>query len=81
MNFLLDESKFTNLVKNGYITYIDDMGRKDIHLTKNDIKRLILEQTISKGDINILIYNMRIEDCKEIIKRSPLYSDLFYDIS
>ena len=76
----LNESQFTNLVKNGFIKY------NNIELTfdKSNIKTLckgeILEKTYPDWSGNI-IFKIALQDIEfdminEILKRSPIFSDL-----
>jgi hypothetical protein len=84
IKIILNEIQFTNACKSGFINYNSrETGRVDIYLTKNDIKEIAANNLISKkiGDIfEISTFNMDKESIKEIIKRSPLYSEIYYQI-
>lgn len=77
----LNEDLFTNVCKFGFITkQLPEEGRNDIRFTSVDIKSLSLGQIITKevGTVKILIVLEDIgnELIREIIKRSPIYSDV-----
>lgn len=78
----LNEELFTNLCKFGYITkQLPEEGRTDIRFTNSDIKSLSLGEILTKevGSIKILIALQDIGNdlVIEIVKRSPIYSDVF----
>lgn len=84
IRILLNETTFTNLCKAGFVNYNHpDTGRVDIPISKEEVK------SMTKGDIldkkldnhfRIAIADFGIENIKEIIKRSPLYSQVYYEI-
>lgn len=82
---LLTELSFTNLCKFGFIVFNSpETGRDDISMTKLDIKSLAKGQIVEKNIGNL--YKIAIQDnldselIKEIIKRSPIYSELYYEL-
>jgi hypothetical protein len=80
INLMFNELGFTNVCKEGFIRYIDEDGyRKEFYLSKLDILYLLENSNILKkfstDTINIFL-NIDKETIKEIIKRSPLYSNL-----
>jgi hypothetical protein len=76
----LNEELFTNICKFGYITRQLEEGRTDIRFTSLDIKSLsegeILKKEIETTTILFLIQDIGSELIREIIKRSPIYSDI-----
>ncbi len=75
MNIILNEVTFTNVCKIGILR----IGSTEIFFSKKDILDLIKNKEINK-DQDIL-YNIRISNISdftinEIIKRSPIFSDL-----
>lgn len=77
----LNEESFTNLCKFGYITkQLPEEGRNDIRFTSVDIRLLSIGDIITKevGTVKILIAleDIGSELIREIIKRSPIYSDV-----
>lgn len=81
---LLTETSFTNLCKSGFIVYSSpENGRDEISITKLEIKRLANGEIIEKNIGNfykIALQDLGLELIKEIIKRSPLYSELYYEL-
>jgi hypothetical protein len=81
---LLDEFAFTNVCKFGFIKHMGTIGTTDIHIGKKDIKDLFEKKIITKDFsdeiVKIAIVELDIELVKEIIKRSPLFSELYYEI-
>lgn len=77
----LNEESFTNLCKFGYITkQLPEEGRNDIRFTSVDIRLLSIGDIITKevGSVKILVAleDIGSELIREIIKRSPIYSDI-----
>ena len=75
MNIILNEVTFTNVCKIGILR----IGSTEIFFSQKDILDLIKNKEINK-DQDIL-YNIRISNISdftinEIIKRSPIFSDL-----
>lgn len=80
---VLNESKFTGLCKIGFMTIHNEMGRDDLYLSKTDIKSLYKNKEITKfqGDTYVIKLNMTDDYLiKDIIKRSPLFSDMYYEL-
>lgn len=81
---LLNETNFTNLCKMGYFTQSSQSGTTDITITKSDIKKLaygeIVEKELSDDIIKIALQDIGFYLIKEIIKRSPMFSDLYYEL-
>lgn len=81
---LLNEISFTNLCKSGfYRFYSKETGTDEISFTKLDMKSLAKGEIIEKNVGNL--YKFALQDIgfeltKEIIKRSPIYSEIYYEI-
>lgn len=84
IKILLNETTFTNLCKSGFVLYNHPKyGRFDIPITKIDIKNMAKGEIIKKDleyNFQIAVSDFGFENIKEIIKRSPLYADLYYEI-
>ncbi len=80
---LLTELTFTNLCKSGYFTHKSSFGSVDVRLTKSDMKIITSGQILTKdmGDevIKIALQDIGMELIREIIRRSPVYSDMYYE--
>lgn len=77
----LNEESFTNICKFGYITkQIPQEGTRDIRFTNSDIKELSTGNILTKeeGDVKFLflLQDIGSELIREIIKRSPIYSNV-----
>jgi len=82
---LLTETTFTNLCKSGFIpqksaTY----GSIDINITKADMAVLtsgkILSKDIGSEPFQIALQDIGLTLIREIVKRSPIYSEMYYEI-
>ena len=84
IKIVLDEFRFTNFCKLGFIQYKNKNSNIEIPLTKLDIKTLFKEDTLEKkyyeDKIVVMLLNIDKHLLKEIIKRSPLFSDLYYEL-
>lgn len=84
IRILLDEDKFINTCKSGFVTYNHLIeGNFEIPITKEDVKVLATGEILSKPlerDFKIALADLGLEYIKEIIKRSPLYGQLYYEI-
>jgi hypothetical protein len=82
INAVLTEVTFTHICKNGFILHKSELsGNYDIRFTKQDIRQLVNGNIIEKdSDDAILKFalqeNINMEMIREILKRSPIYSDL-----
>lgn len=83
IRILLDELAFTNLCKSGYITRNLSEGRTDIGFTKTDIISLskgeILSKTVGVTNVLVALKDIGLELIKEIVKRSPIFSDTQFE--
>lgn len=77
----LDELSFTNVCKRGFLTKQLTSGTTQINLTKMDILELskggILEKKYSDCSVLMMIERVDYDTIKEIVKRSPVFSDLY----
>lgn len=81
---LLNETNFTNLCKMGYFTHNSQLGTTNITITKNDIKKLASGEIVIK-DFSDEVIKIALQDIgsyliKEIIKRSPMFGEVYYEI-
>lgn len=85
IRILLTEATFTNLCKSGYFTHKSPQyGSVDIRLTKADMKVITSGKILTK-DIGGEVFQIALQDIgfdliREIIRRSPMYSDMYYEI-
>jgi len=59
------------------------LGRIEIPITKRDIKAIATGELLKKStsdNYEIILQDIGFELTKEIIKRSPMYSDLYYEL-
>lgn len=86
---LLTETTFTNLCKSGSLTHQwpkggSQYGSTNIYITKSDMKKLtsgdILEKNFDDDIVKIALQDIGLELIREIIRRSPIYSELYYEI-
>ena len=80
----LNEVTFTNVCKMGFIQHhTNETGTTDIFLNKNDIMKLFTEKGIVKttnSKFDIRVFNINDFTMKEIIRRSPIFSDIYEEI-
>jgi hypothetical protein len=81
----LNEGMFTTICKHGFIKHQSTLsGTFDIRFNKIDMKQLCLGQIVEKdADDAILKFSLQdlgSEMIREIVKRSPIYSDLAPEI-
>lgn len=81
IRIVLTENMFTNICKNGFMRY----GSSDISFSKNDIKVLtlgeILDKELDDSLFRFILEDIGMETIIEILKRSPIYSDMTYNIN
>lgn len=82
---LFTEESFTNLCKIGFLKHQSPTsGRVDVHFYKNDIISLSKGEIVSKDiDQEILKFalaDIGLETIREIVKRSPIYYELYNQI-
>jgi len=74
----LSETGFTNLCKFGFLVSFNPT-REEIYMTKNDIRKLAKGEMVEKDGYNsykIILQDIGMDLIKQIIKRTPLYSDI-----
>ena len=82
---LLTEITFTNLCKSGFLTQRSPLyGTIDINITKSDMgvitKGDILTKDIGGDCFKIALQDIGLTMIREIVKRSPIYSEMYYEI-
>ncbi len=86
ININLNENTFTNICKLGFIKYRSiDNTIDSLYLSSNDILSLYKEGILSKNinienTLKLNTNNINGDIIKEIIKRSPVYSNLNLNI-
>lgn len=81
IKILLNELTFTSLCKTGFIQYKKSMfSRTDVYITKNEMVELlagkILEKRVDGVKLMIALQDIGIDLIREIVRRSPIYSDI-----
>lgn len=81
----LNESMFTTICKHGYMKHQSKLsGTFDIRFNKNDIKQLssglIIEKHADDVIIKFALQDLGTDNIREIIRRSPIFSDLAQEI-
>lgn len=80
IRILLNEDKFSQICKVGFIRYQSATGASDIHFLKHDILLLASEEIVSKDlddqIIKFMMVKLDKENIREIIKRSPIFYEL-----
>lgn len=81
---VLGEKLFTQICKTGYMTHGTGYNATDVKFTKSDIIVLstgeILEKVENDQIFKYLLQDIGTDLVKEIVKRSPIYSELYYEI-
>jgi hypothetical protein len=79
---LLTEQTFTNLSKKGYYTAVENNSKNDLYFTKEDIALLVKGEIVAKEasyeqtNWLFMLQDIGIEMVREILKRSPIYSEM-----
>jgi hypothetical protein len=81
----LNESMFTNICKHGFIRHQSTLsGTYDVSFTRIDIKHLckgeVLEKQTDDAVLKLALQDIGSELIREIVKRSPIYSELAQEI-
>ena len=81
IRILLNESTFTQLCKMGFLQHKTSMfSRTDVYITKVDMVELatgkIVEKEVDGALFKIALQDIGIELIREIVRRSPMYSDI-----
>ena len=79
INLVLNEFGFTSVCKEGFIKFVGSNGRNELYLTKLDIISIlengIFEKKVGQDTLKLYLEVSK-ETIKEIIKRSPMYSNI-----
>jgi hypothetical protein len=81
----LNEAMFTNICKHGFIKHQSTLsGTYDVRFTRVDMKQLCLGNVIEKQTddavLKFALQDLGSEMIREIVKRSPIYSELAQEI-
>jgi hypothetical protein len=79
-NIELNEVEFTNICKSGFLTKMIKNETSDIRFTSNDMRLFLSESEVIKDVVDDKIkFKVYLDDYlkMQIIKRSPIYSNLF----
>lgn len=82
----LNEINFTHVCKTGSLSYGHGYDRIELRLTSKDMialsnSEVVIKESNMYSDIfEISIVNIEKDVIREIIKRSPIFSQLYYDI-
>ena len=76
---------FTGVCKEGSITYGSGYNKAVIYISKIDMKKLatgeVVEFIVPEHPIFLVsVQDIGLEMIKEILKRSTMYSDMYYEI-
>lgn len=81
---VFNEITFTNLCKTGTVTHGIGYNKTDVYFTKQDIKKLVSGEILTKNENEqVFLYvlqDLGIELIKEIIRRSPIYGEMYYEL-
>ncbi len=82
---LLNEVMFTNICKHGFIKHQSTLsGTYDVRFTRVDMKHLcagdVLEKQTDDAILMFALQDLGSEMIREIVKRSPIYSELSQEI-
>ena len=86
IRMLLTEYTFTNLCKAGFFMHNSPtMGKTDVFVNRNDIRTLIkgeiLTIPVGEEDFKVALQDIGFTMIREILKRSPLFSELAEEIT
>ena len=81
----LNEAMFTNICKHGFIRHQSTLtGTYDVSFTRIDMKQLckgeVLEKQTDDAILKFGLQDIGSELIREIVKRSPIYSELSQEI-
>lgn len=81
---VFNEITFTNLCKSGIAKHGIDYNKTDVYFTKQDIKKLFSGEIVTKNENDqvflYLLQDIGFELIKEIIRRSPIYGEMYYEL-
>jgi hypothetical protein len=79
INIILNEINFTQICKTGFLTFNSPSGRIETYIGKSEMIELMSGSLLKETNgynLKLNIVNIDSLMIKEIVKRSPLYSDL-----
>jgi hypothetical protein len=80
----LNEVSFTHLCKSGVISHGTGYTKTDVYFTKVDMKNLASGEIVTKHEngqtFQYLLQDIGFELIKEIIRRSPIYGEMYYEL-
>lgn len=80
MDFILNTPQFTQLCKTGFMTKQTSDGRGDLQFYSADILELcngkVIEKQLYNETYRFQVVGISNDDIKEIVKRSPIYSNI-----
>jgi hypothetical protein len=81
---VFNEITFTNLCKTGTVTHGIGYNKTDVYFTKEDVRKLAKGEMVTKNENDqvflYLLQDLGIELIKEIIRRSPIYGEMYYEL-
>lgn len=81
---VLNEVTFTNLCKSGVAKHGTDYNKTDVYFTKVDMKILISGEIVTKNEndqvFQYMLQDIGFELIKEILRRSPIYGEMYYEL-
>jgi len=84
IRILLNEPNFTQLCKTGFYTHRGEFGKTDVYITKADMKEIatgkILTKEVDDSVIKFALSDIGLVLIREILRRSPIYSEMASDI-
>lgn len=85
IKIVLNEGAFTSVCKNGSIDFGRGYDKSVLNISRLDMIKVALGEEISvkvfdKPLFKISLEGVQNETIKEIIKRSPIYSDIYYEL-
>lgn len=80
MDFILNTPQFTQLCKTGFMTKQTPEGRSDLQFYSTDMLELcsgkVVEKELYSEKYRFQVNGISNDDIKEIVKRSPIYSNI-----
>ena len=81
----LNEAMFTNICKHGFIRHQSTLsGTYDVNFTRVDMRKLckgeMLEKQTDDAVLKFALQDLGSEMIREIVKRSPIFSELSQEI-
>jgi hypothetical protein len=80
MDFILNTTQFTQLCKTGFMSKQTSEGRGELKFYSVDMIDLctgkVVEKELDKDTYRFKVVGISNDDIKEIVKRSPIYSNI-----